>query len=192
MKEIDYKILSWIEEHHCLSIKQAARMFYEGDYARDKARKKLKLLEDYRIIKSYKNDITKEKIYYVEKKLSPHDLYVLDFYSLLVFHGCTNIKIEKQPRLMKDILRPDAFIQFEYQEYIYNVLLEIDLSHFTSDKMALYFKLKREDWLIDRSPIFPLLVIVGANVIKKHYKELDIVYLPFSMDGFQKVLVDAD
>lgn len=185
---MDLKILTWIEKYNCITVKQASRAFYTGDYARDKASKKLRLLEDNKILKSYTNSITKEKVYYIEKKLSAHDLYILDFYSLLVNHGCTDIEMELQPRLMKDLIRPDAFIQFDYQGYLYSVLLEIDLTHFSTSKLPLYLKLKREEWLKDKCEVFPQLIIVGVNTIKKHYEGLDILYLPFDMEGFGRVL----
>lgn len=192
MKEMDYKILTFIEQYKCISPKMASRMFYTGDYARDKAVKKLRLMEQNKILKSYINSLTKEKIYYVEDKLSAHDLYILDFYSLLLFHGCTEIKIELGPHLMNDTIRPDAFIEFVYEGYVYYILLEIDLTHFSGPKLPLYLKLKREEWLKDKCSIFPQIIIVGASTIKKHFEGLDILYMPFSLDGFEKVFVDTN
>lgn len=188
MKEIDKDILIWIEKYKAVTIKQASRMFYEGEYSYDRARKKLKSMEDKQLLKSYINSITKEKVYYVEDKLSAHDIYIFDFYSKLVEYGCTNIMFKKEPRYLKGFLRPDAYFRFEFEGYIYYVLLEIDLTHYSTNKLQLYAKLERDKELNNECLVFPQIVIVGINAVQKQYENLDIVYLPFSLNGFNKVL----
>lgn len=188
MREIDREILIWIEKYKAITIKQASRMFYEGDYRYDRSRKKLKAMEDKQLLKSYINSITKEKVYYVQDKLSAHDIYIFDFYSKLVEHGCANIEFRKEPRFLKGLLRPDAYFQFEFEGYIYYVLLEIDLTHYSTNKLQLYAKLERDGELKNECLVFPQVVIVGVNAIQKEFHNLDIVYLPFNLKRFEKVL----
>jgi replication initiation and membrane attachment protein DnaB len=190
----DKQILKFLEQNKAITIYQAYRMYFnEAKFGYDRARVRLKQLEDYGLLRSYKNKLTDEKVYYTDDKVSSHDLYVNEFYSLLVFNGCTNIVIKRQPRFLKDLIRPDALFRFEYKNNLYFVLLEVDFTHVTStSKFQLYERLyKSEELQKICHGVFPLITVISIdeNPIKYESDSLDIVYLNDKLDNFkEKVL----
>jgi hypothetical protein len=167
--------------------------FNEAKFGYDRARVRLKQLEDYGLLRSYKNKLTDEKVYYTDDKVSSHDLFVNEFYSLLVFNGCTNIVVKRQPRFLKDLIRPDGLFKFEYKNNLYFIVLEVDFTHVTStSKFQLYERLyKSEELQKICMGVFPLITVISIdeNPIKYESDSLDIVYLNDKLDNFnEKVL----
>ncbi|MFT8312931.1 MAG: hypothetical protein ABF633_01605 [Clostridium sp.] len=182
----DKDILIYLEKHKAITIMQSYRIFFNDcKFGYDVARKRLKKLEDMEVLKSYKNQLTDEKIYYTEQKISAHDLYVLDFYSLLVFNNCKNIEFKIQPRYLKDMIRPDAFFKFEFNGNLYFILLEVDLTHSSMPKMQTYERLYRSQELQEQCyGTFPLIVIMGTHNIKYESTNFDIIYSDFKLSNF--------
>jgi replication initiation and membrane attachment protein DnaB len=186
----DKQILRFLEENKAITIFQAYRIFFnEAKYGYDRARVRLKQLEKFGLIRSYKNKLTDQKVYYNGEKISSHDLYINEFYSLLVYNGCTNIDIKRQPRYLKDLIRPDAFIKFEYKDNIYFVLLEVDFTHVTSlSKFHLYEKLYKSNELQKQCfGTFPMITVISIdeNPIKYESESLDIIYMNDTLDNFK-------
>lgn len=182
-----------LEKYHAITIKQAYRMFFnELKSGYDMARKRLKLLEDRGMLQSYLNSETDEKVYYYEHKISAHDLYILDFYSMLMASGCSNIEFIKNPEYLKGLINPDGFFSFEYNENLYFMLLEVDLTHKTRlSKFQLYEKLYKDGELKEQCfGTFPILVVMGFdNCLKYESLNFEIVYSDFSLSNFEsKVL----
>lgn len=186
----DKNILIFLEKHHATSIKQAYRMFYyETKTGYDVARKRLKQLEDMGLMKSYINLATNEKIYFGDRKLSAHDLYVMDFYSLLFTYECEDIKITNTPRYLNGLVVPDALISFKYDNSLYYILLECDLTHVTDlTKWQKYEKLYKDGELQTNFGTFPIIVVMG---LKKELiyesQNFDIINVNFELDNFEKI-----
>lgn len=184
----DKDILIYLERYKAVTIMQAYRIFFSGcKFGYDGARKRLKILEDMEALKSYKNKFNGEKAYYIEQKLSAHDLYVLDFYSQLIFNKCKDIEFKKQPRYLKDMIRPDAFFKFEFNNNLYFILLEVDLTHNTNMiKFQTYERLYRSGELQEKCyGTFPLIVVSGINVVKYESENFDIIYTDFQLSNFR-------
>lgn len=179
LKQRDKDILRHLEQYKAISLKQADKLFFKNYKS---ASRRLLELEDKGLIKSYKNKISDEKVYYIENKLSAHDLLVMDFYIELVVQGATVRKFTK-PHLLKDMIRPDAFIEFEYKNNLYFILLEVDLTHFTSfSKLKLYEKLAKDKELEEKCyGVFPSVVIM------REYEHLDLKYVP---EHFEIIYMD--
>lgn len=180
----DKEVLRHIEEHDAISIQQANKIFFKNY---DSARRRLKQLEQMGILKSYINSITKEKIYYESKKLSAHDLFRMDFYAELISNGAEILEFKKQPRYLKDLIRPDAFIKFQYKNNLYFNLLECDFTHFTdSSKLQLYEKLYKENELQPQCyNMFPTLVLLKSQVTTTYKSNnFEVVYLDFTLQNF--------
>ena len=162
----DREILLFIEKYKSITIKQCSKIFFTTNkYSYYQARKRLKLLCDNKLLKRYREDMRSETVYYSEKKLSYHDIKVIDIYAELVSKGCT-IKDFKQEYIIpvsdsKDY-RADGLIEFEYQGYFYPLLIEIDYTHLTGEKKLMdiynsgYFQNKYKE--LD-SDIFPTVII---------------------------------
>lgn len=138
----DMNILDWLDKYKAITIEQAQYMFFNESY--EAARRRLSLLEEYKILKSYISKATKKKIYYIEKKISDHDLYCLDYIKELKKLGCEIITIIPHPHYK--LIIPDFFVKFKLNKYIFNTLLEVDFTHNTPiDKLnILYEKLAKE------------------------------------------------
>lgn len=195
LSKTDKLLMVYLEKYHAITIKQAQRHFYKSTYGYDVAKKRLKQLEDIELLKSYKNPTTSEKVYYTDRKVSSHDLYILDFYSMLIDHDCSNIEFIKNPKYLKGIIVPDGFLKFEYNDSIYFILLEVDLTHTTSmGKFQLYEKLYRDNELKSKClGTFPIIAVMGFDDCLKYESEnFEVVYLPFELSNFEsKVLGGA-
>ena len=189
----DKEILKFIEEYRALTIFQAYRIFFnESKYGYNIARRRLSQLEEIGMLKSCKNKSSNQKVYYMENPVSAHDLFVIDFYSLLVFNHCKNIIFKTQPRYLNGQIRPDAYLKYEYGEEMYFILLEVDFTHFTNlIKFQTYEILLREGEIQkDCFGIFPSIVVMGVERdIKYESKNLNIVNLDVNLKDFGKQIL---
>jgi len=188
----DRQIIEYINEHKAITIKQASRLFFNGAKCKyDRARKRLKQLEEQNVLQSYINKINNEKVYFLDKKLSAHDLYVLELYSLLIESNCEILEFKTQPLYLKKQIRPDAFIKFRHDNLIYLIFVEVDLTHFTSlNKYQTYEMLYRTEELQSKYGTFPIIVVVGDNPIEYESCNFDIVYLKFKDINIHKILYE--
>lgn len=200
LSQKDKDILIHLEKYKVITIKQCQRIFFndaDKKLGYDYARKKLKQLEDKELIKSYQNSITEEKVYYVQDKISAHDIFKLDFYSKLCEFNCKNIEVNLYPSYLKDLIRPDAFFKFvrendyTHEDELHLILLEVDLTHFTSlTKFKMYEKLYKEEEIQNQYyGIFPEIVVIGVNTIKyQPLHKIQIEYLDFNLSNFNIIL----
>lgn len=180
----DKEVLRHIEDYKSITVKQAQKIFFKNY---ESARRRLKQLEDMKILKSYENKLTNEKVYYIEDKLSSHDLLAMDFYAELICNGATIRQYKKQPRFLNDMIRGDAFIEFLYQNNLYYIILEVDLTHFTSSgKMQLYEKLYKEGTLQKECKgVFPSIVIIkNHSDVKYLSNNFEVIYMDFKLIDF--------
>ncbi|MEW9093919.1 MAG: hypothetical protein AB2417_02455 [Clostridiaceae bacterium] len=191
----DKNILKFLEKYKAITIQQSYRIFFNNaKFGNDRSRKRLKELETMGVLKSYINKLTREKVYYLEDKVSAHDLYINDFYSMLVFNGCKDIEYIKEPKYLKGLIRPDAFFKFTLDDNLHFILLEVDLTHFTgANKFQMYEKLYKENILQKECyGTFPLVVIIGVNDIKYESNNFFVEYLDFSLKGLEKRILGLE
>lgn len=188
-------LMIYLEKYHAITINQAQRHFYKSEYGYDVARKSLKELEKKGLLQSYTHSVTNEKVYYYDRKVSAHDLYILDFYSMLVEQDCRNIEFIKNPKYLKGILVADGFFSFQYDDSLYFCLLEVDLSHRTSfDKFKLYEKLYRDGGLKEKCHgIFPFIAVMGFDAcLKYESNNFEVIYLPFDLSNFESKILGTE
>lgn len=134
----DKEILKYVEKYKSITITQCSKLFFrKNKESYYQARKRLGILYKNKHLKKYRYDYKSETIYYMNKKLSYHDLKVFDIYAELINIGATikNFTTKyKIPTLegKKKYREADALLEVEYQGYFYPILLEIDMHHFTS------------------------------------------------------------
>lgn len=161
----DKEILRWIEEHKSITINQCSKIFYTNNKeGYQQARKRLRKLNQCNYIKRFRKDMRSETVYYLDKKLSFHDLKVFDILAELIYLGAEIKNFEKEyviPAGEKNY-RSDALIEFIYNKYYYIFLVEIDHTHFTSFKK--------------------LIEIYKSNFFQEKYKE-------FGQNIFPEVLI---
>lgn len=195
----DKEILKFIEEYGSITINQCKNIFFTNNkYDYYQARMRLKLLADNNLIKRYRHDMRSETIYYFDKKLSIHDLKILDFYSRLVVLGAKIKTFERRymiptPNAKMNYREADALFEVVYKGYWHSILLEVDYTHFTWERKVLdiyesnFFQAKYKE--LDDN-IFPKIVIVRQFMPKEKIKSklFDVEYLNFELDNLYKIL----
>lgn len=192
----DRDIINFVNSIGFASIKNISDMFFtDCRYGYDLARKRLKKIYDCgRYIKKFINVETNEIVYIPidskVKNVSVHSMRVLEYVCKLKGLGCDITEVEFEP--VFGGIKPDAYISFKFNGYIYFELLEIQLRH---DYVNIS-KFKKEDTInaiLDRTnDVYPKLVIVQDT--KKDYNkdndsDFEIVQLDLSMNDIAKVLM---
>jgi hypothetical protein len=184
----DKNILRFIEDHGGLTIFQCYRIFYrDKKYGHDMARKRLAVLYKNGIVRKTKNRATDEVIYYLEKHISPHDVLLLDFYSMLVFNNAEVLEFRREPtyELLGTKIRPDGFVKFRFNGIIQGCFIEVDFTHATNVQKYDPFVNGYFKKLYGGNPA---IVIITEN--PKNYKSsFDIINLDYKLNDFtQRVL----
>ncbi len=190
----DREIINFIHDIGFITIEQAGKLFFnESKVSYDLARRRLKkIAEGSDYIKRFTNNETRQVIYITKesklKKLSKHDILVIDYLAELKSLGADIEKIEVE----KDFggIIPDALISFTFNGYRYYQLLEVQLRH---DYVDINRFNKVEDViLLVTNNVLPSIVII-QNTNKDYSKDnktgMDIVQLRTSLDDVAKVLI---
>lgn len=131
--ERDREIINFIYDIGFVTIEQAGKLFFtDSKVSYDLARNRLKkLVRQDLYIKAIRNTETKQLLYVPKesklKRVSKHDLLILDYLAELKCLGCEIETVE----LEKDFggVIPDAYVKFVFNGYRYHQLLEIQLRH---------------------------------------------------------------
>lgn len=185
----DKNMLRYLEDHGAFTIYQCYQMFFKHSrYGFDLARKRLKKLEELKFIKHYTNTATKEYVYYLDKRLSAHELYVMSVYSTLIYEGAEIIKFQKESRFLNGDIRADALIEYSFNGYIDDIIVEVDLTH--SPDISEYERLYDAGELQKQcGGEFPILLIVSDKDKKYISNKINIVQINTKLDQFkEKVL----
>lgn len=187
LTERDRKILIFIERFKCITIQQAAKMFFsDSKHSYDLARKRLKKIEEMNCIKHSSNTVTMERVYYTDTKPTPHTLYLLNFYTELVSKGCKVIDFKREPHYMNIV--PDAFIHFEYSGKEKIAFIEIDLTH--KSDLKRYEELFMYGQLQDDYGTFPIVISISDTDTERYRsKNFKIIYMDFDMKDINSVLL---
>lgn len=189
MTSRDKLILKWIEDYRAISIKQACTMFFNNSY--ESTRRRLKQLEDNKILKSTKSLVLNCKYYYTDKPISEHDLLCIEYLKVLKDNGADILKFKTQPQYLNGKIRPDAFAVFKKDKYIYFTLLEVDLNHFTSNsKFQTYEQLCKSGELQQKcSGQFPSIVVARpSSNIRYNSTNFNTVFTDLSYSNLPSLL----
>lgn len=180
----DRKMMQHIELYKGITIPQAYRIFFKDMvYGMDYARKRLKILNQQGFIK-YKTDrVTKRRVYYTNKAFREHDMYIMDFYSWIVFDGgeileyCPNRKVAAN--------YSDGYFKFKFQGHIYPYFLEVNLYNKADMK-------KYEDYFLlgeiqkELNGKFPIVAVVDDNEKVYKSKNFNTVQINYDMGEFER------
>lgn len=190
----DREIINFIYDIGFITIEQAGKIFYSGSkVSYDLARRRLKKIsESSDYIKKFTNSETRQIIYIPKesklKKLSKHDILVIDYLAELKSLGADIERIEVE----KDFggVIPDALISFTFNGYRYYQLLEVELRHDYVDINR--FILIIDKILKETNNVLPSIVII-QNTNKDYSKDsrtdMAIMQLKTSLEDVAKVLI---
>lgn len=197
LTERDREIISFIDNIGWATINNISNMFFsDNKFSYDLARKRLKKIKemgDY--IKCFINSETTETIYVpygsTKKKVSIHDVMVLNYICKLKLLGCTIDKTELEPVLGN--IKPDALVQFTFNGYRYPQIIEMQIRHNLID-LDRYNNDGVMESILDRTNnTIPKLVIIQntkINYADNNPTQLDIVQMDTSMWDIAKVMQD--
>lgn len=184
----DKKVLNFIETYGALTVGQVTEMFFNG--LDRSCRRRLPQLEEQGLLRSYTREFTKEKVYYMHKKKSTHDLYIMDFLKKAKQIGFNVRKLDLEPRYLNDTIRPDAYIQLRRGNEIYLILLEVDYTHYTSNsKMQKYENLfKSGEARVEG--VFPSVVIARPTKgIRYNSSNFRVIYTDLQYSNLEQLLI---
>lgn len=196
IKERDEEIIKFIKNYGSATIDIIAKIFYKNnEFGYAEARKRLKKLLSVPIfnLKTTNTIINRKLVYYIDKPLSAHGLYVLKFYAELINQGCTNVQFKREKQWMNGSLRSDAFIEFVFKDELRLICLEVDFTHKCNLKK--YEKLfesreiqEQYSEYTDGIDIFPQVVIVTNVLPTNPYQSenFDVVFLDYNLNDFTK------
>lgn len=197
----DKSVLKYLEEYKAISVIQASKLFFDNKY--DSARKRLKILEENNFLKSYENKLNNQKVYYIEKMISSHDLLIMDVYAEIKSMGFQICKFKKTPQYLNGRIVPDAYIEFitidanSGKKYKYFFFIEVDLSHFTgANKFQLYEKMCRDNVMeVDcGTDVFPNILILRPTKNDNRYRSgnFNTIYTNFELSNpsFSEILTN--
>lgn len=190
----DREIINFIEKYGFLTIEQAAKIFFNTKSGYDLSRRRLKKIEesaDY--IKAIKNTETNQLVYMnTESKIrrvSKHDLLVMDYIANLVEFGADFENIEVEKNFNNEVIA-DAFLKFKLGDYRYFQLLEIQLRHDYVDVNR--YNSVMQEILKETNNIIPTLIIVqntNHNYNKENETDMEIVQLDTELTDIAKTVI---
>lgn len=156
-------ILKFIEEHGAITLNQAIRMYKIN---KSTLYSLFRRLEQKGEIKAYKDERTKDKVYYSDTIKNAHSMLKIEFYTILVSNGYTILEYKKEKPFLNGIIRCDGYYKIKKDNKIFTVILEVDYTHLTQDaKFSMYEKVYTEE------EEFILILArekIGAKIRKKY------------------------
>lgn len=186
----DREVLTWIEKYKSITVSQCTYLFFGGNY--EVCRRRLKKLEEMNFLKSSPSVLLKSKIYFNEKQLSEHDLFIIEFLKAIKVNGGEIVQFEIKPHYMDNSIIPDAYIVFSYNGNVYFTLLEVDLTHYTShSKMKKYEELFKTGELQSKCfENFPIIVVGRPTEgIRYNSNNFSVIYLDLFYNNLNNLLL---
>lgn len=199
----DHQVMKFIEDYGSITISQTQMMFYNTqNYGYDIARRRLKKLVGYGKIKVSRDMAGNENVYYTDKKLSYHDLLVLDYYAKIISLGAKKIYFKPRMYWMNNTMISDAFFIYDIGGRVFFNIVEVVRTH-GIDKEK-YLKLykdgepqKYSSAIYEKMggpPIndFPRVILIDNVSHKKDlfiHKDINIYQLDFGLNNLSRVLM---
>lgn len=184
----DIQILRFVNEYGGITINQAYKLFWrDAAYGQDMARKRLKHLADTGALKftELKQSTSNERVYYITRPYSTHALYLLDFYSNLIFYGAEILDFRKE--IVYSKMRSDCLIKFGYKGGTYIAFVEVVITNQVN--YGNYENLKETGQLQEELGAFPSIIII-SNVPQKYQgRKLAVKYIDYRQKDFVRLIL---
>lgn len=200
LKERDWIILRHIEKYGAISLKNVSSLYFNGKYKNEEYRyrcaaRRMQALEKKGIVLSYRNSYTEEKVFYLNKKVSPHNLFIQDFWRKLLDMDFKVLDFNTNVSLMNGQLKPDALVLAEYEGVKVNYFLEVDLNHYTDkSKLVRYEMFYKSDELKDlcenRKPCLIITRPTHGRDLIYSSKIFDVVYTDLKYSNLERFIFE--
>lgn len=192
----DKEIINFIDKIGYVSIQNIQDMFFTNSrYGYDGARKRLRKIEEMgEYVHHFKNQETNEIIYVPYKsklkRVSIHNIKVLNYITKLATLGCKITNVEIEP-VFNNII-PDAIVCFEFNNYRYYQMIEVQIRHEYVD-LNRFKDIETVNAILDyTNNVMPRIIIIQDT--KRDYEkdndtEFNIIHIGLSLDDIAKVLI---
>ena len=173
------EIYKFIESYGAITIKQATRLFFRDNSnyksAYSSCSRTLIKMQKNNALKSEINKQSGEKMYFITRAKTVHDLNIINAYIELLEKNIeiTNFKLEQ--RLFNGKIRPDGLLEFKLKGQAYKAYLECDMTHFTNQKKISSYEMLEEN----------ILLIIGRN--KKLDVKSDKIKIYHTLEDFSDI-----
>lgn len=194
LKQRDKDIMKFIEKYEGITIQQCGKMFFKNSkFPYDSARLRLKKLYNHKYLKRYEFSKNGFLVYCINKsrRLSLHKIYLLNFYAEMINQGCKILSFDTEVEYMNCKIRPDGVVMYEFNNEIFPLIIEIDLTNMTSIKKYEALYKTGELQKTYGNDVFPLICIIGYNGDRKSNSFLNVSYLDFDLNDFNKKVLMA-
>lgn len=161
LTERDKQIIQFLKEVSVADTKSLSIIFFNSGLRR--CQQRLKLLCEYRYIKSFREDVHSQYIYYVGRKTKnwQHKIVFSQLLAKLYYKGINILKY-KTPLKVNDVIA-DGFIAININGVNKIYLVEVDITkYFDLNKyMYLYFSDKWKEYF----PVFPSILAISNKRI---------------------------
>jgi hypothetical protein len=194
----DREIINFIDDIGYSTIQNIADLFFsQNRFSYDLSRKRLKKIKEMgNYIRCFTNTETTETVYIPyesnKKKVSIHDVMVLNYICKLKLIGCNIEKTEIEP-MFNNTVKPDALVQFVFNGYRFYQLIEMQIRHNLID-LDRYNKKGVMNSILDKTNnTIPKLIIIQdtkINYADNNPTQLDIIQMDTSIEDIAKVIMD--
>lgn len=201
--DTDQKVLNFVEKYGSITISQAQKMFYNTQkYGYDIARRRMRKLVDNGKLRVSRDLTGNENVYYMDKKLSYHDLLVLDYYAELVNHNAKVVYFKRCKEWMGGKCISDAYACYLLNNKIFFNIVEVVQTHgidqskyvdlYKSNEPQKFNSMIYEKLGGKHIDKFPKLIVID-NV--NHYRgikindNIEVIQLDFNLKNFSSVFI---
>lgn len=183
----DKDIYNFIKQHGSITVDQCSKIFMTDCKRKyEIACRRLKRLVECDYIKVSATKYTHQNVYYIDKKLSFHDLLVIQYCAELINIGAKNLKLERNKQWFEDLIS-DGFIYYEINGQKYINIIEVCFSN-KNVKTDYYDELYETNLLQSNLGIEPKLVIISEFNENYTSKKIPIITFDFKFKNLFKIL----
>lgn len=156
----DRNIYNFIEAYESITIDQCSKIFMTDKKRRyEIACRRLNRLLELDYIKVGTIKYSHQNVYYIDKKLSYHDLMVIQYCAEIMALGATEIRLERNKNWNSDFIS-DGFVYFKINGKSYISIIEVCLSN-RKVHLDKYDDLYTSNVIQDAYGVEPSLVIIS-------------------------------
>lgn len=183
----DKDIYNFISQYGSITIDQCSKIFMPNCKRKyEIACRRLKKLVECEFIKVGTIKYSHENVYYIDRKLSFHDLTVIQYCAELINLGAENLKLEA-PKKWHDTLISDGFVYYELNGKQYINIIEVCFSN-KNVKIKDYEELYKSNLIQNELGIEPRLIIISEFHEKYKSNIMPIITFDYSFKNLFKII----
>lgn len=201
----DNNTLKFVEQYGSITVRQCAKLFYNNQsYSNQTANKKLNKLVKYGKLKVSRDISGNANVYYFDKKLSYHDLLVLDFYCELKALGVQIHYFKRNQSWQEGKHISDGFCCYSIGDKLFFNIIEVVRFHqLDKDRYnTLYKSNEVQKFCSDlyktlggktELNIFPRIILIDEVTHIDNYlyinDDIKVIQLDFKMNNFSNIFL---